>query len=122
MEGWKIGAVGSAESSSHPISQPSNQPALQLILTSPDQGSRYRLSPEIPEAMQQVAVTVRPADGVILNQVTLLADGCPLATLARAPYQTLWPMTAGAHVFTATGVDVEGNELLGNRIEIEVIE
>jgi 1A family penicillin-binding protein len=122
LEGWKLGAVSSAESPGHPISQLSNHPTTQLILTSPDQGSRYLLSQEIPEVMQQVAVTVRPADGVILDKVTLLADGHPLATLTHTPYQTLWPMTAGTHVFTAVGVDSRGNELQGNSVAIEVMQ
>jgi 1A family penicillin-binding protein len=95
---------------------------LQLVLTSPDQGSRYRLSPEIPKSVQQVVVAVRPADGVTLRQVTLLADGRPLATLARPPYQALWAMTVGTHVFTAVGVDAAGNELKGNNVTIEVVE
>jgi 1A family penicillin-binding protein len=93
-----------------------------LLMTSPDQGSRYRLSPEIPHAAQQATVAVRPADGVTPLQVTLLADGRPLATLAHPPYQALWPMTAGTHVFTAVGVDAEGNELRGNSVLVEVIE
>jgi hypothetical protein len=71
--------------------------------------------------MQQVAVAVRPAEGVILDKVILLADGHPLATLAHAPYQTLWPMAAGTHVFTAMGVDSKGNELQSNSVVIEVI-
>lgn len=93
-----------------------------LILTSPDQGSHYRLSSEIPPAAQQILVAARPADGVTLRQVTLLADGRPLATLTQPPYQALWPMTAGRHVFTAVGMDAEGNEVEGNRITIEVVE
>jgi len=93
-----------------------------LILTSPDQGSRYRLSPEIPPSVQQMLVAARPADGVSLCQVTLLVDGRPLATLTSPPYQALWPMTVGTHVFTAVGVDVAGNEIEGNRVIIEVVE
>ncbi|MBL7065761.1 MAG: PBP1A family penicillin-binding protein [Anaerolineae bacterium] len=93
-----------------------------LVLTSPDQGSRYSLSSEIPPAAQQILVAARPADGVTLRQVTLLADGHPLATLTHPPYQVLWPMTAGRHAFTAVGVDAEGNEVEGNRITIEVVE
>jgi hypothetical protein len=99
-----------------------HEPTLQLILTSPDQGSRYRLSPEIPQEMQQIAVAVRPADDVTLGQVTLFADGRPLATLPRPPYQVLWPMTVGTHLFTAAGVDIAGNELQGNSVVIEVLE
>ena len=72
--------------------------------------------------MQQVAVTVRPVDGIILDQVTLLADGRPLATVTRPPYQILWPMTIGTHVFTAIGVGAEGNEMQGNSVVIEVVE
>jgi 1A family penicillin-binding protein len=93
-----------------------------LILTSPDQGSRYRLSPEIPRAAQQIVVAARPADGVSLRRVTLLADGRPLATLTRPPYQALWPMAVGEHVFTAAGVGAEGNEIEGNNVTITVIE
>jgi 1A family penicillin-binding protein len=93
-----------------------------LLITSPDQGGRYRLSPEMPQAAQRVAVAVRPADGVSLRQVTLLVDGRPLATLTRLPYQALWPMALGTHVFTALGVDAEGNEVEGNRVVIEVVE
>ncbi|GAB4535338.1 MAG: PBP1A family penicillin-binding protein [Anaerolineae bacterium] len=114
---WKNG-----ESPGHPISQSSTLPDSPLVLTSPDQGSRYRLSPEIPQTMQQMMVAARPVDGVTLDQLTLLVDGRPLVTLVHAPYQALWPMTAGVHVFTATGVDREGNELQSNRVTIEVTE
>ncbi|MEE8390123.1 MAG: PBP1A family penicillin-binding protein [Anaerolineae bacterium] len=93
-----------------------------LILTSPDQGSRYRLSPEIPPSAQQIVVAARPADGVSLRQVTLVADGQPLVTLTKPPYQALWPMEIGTHVFTAVGVDAEGNKVEGNRVTIEVVE
>jgi 1A family penicillin-binding protein len=129
MESWENGATSSGESPAQPISQfpnlpisqSSNLPTFQLILTSPDQGSRYRLSSEIPQAMQQVTVAARPVDGVALDQVTLLADSRPLATLVRAPYQVLWPMTIGTHVFTAVGVDAKGNELQGNSVVVDVV-
>ncbi len=91
-----------------------------LLLTSPDQGSNYRLSPEIPSAAQQILVAARPAEGISLRQVTLLVDGVPLATLAAPPYQALWPMAVGTHTFTARGVDVEGNDVEGNQVTIYV--
>ncbi|MDY6875232.1 MAG: PBP1A family penicillin-binding protein [Chloroflexota bacterium] len=93
-----------------------------LILTSPDQGSHYRLSPEIPSSAQQILVTARPVDGVSLRQVTLLADGRPLVVLTSPPYQVLWPMTSGAHTFTTVGVDAHGEEIRGNRVIIQVTE
>jgi len=99
---------------------PSFRPATPLLLTSPDQGSHYRLSPELPASAQQILVAARPADGVSLRQVTLLVDGLPLATLTRPPYETLWPMEVGTHTFTAVGVDGEGNEIEGNSVTIDV--
>jgi membrane carboxypeptidase/penicillin-binding protein len=93
-----------------------------LLLTSPDQGSRYQLSPEIPPSAQQILVAARPVAGIALQEITLLVDGQPLATLTRSPYRALWPMEVGTHVFTVVGVDVEGNEMAGNRVTIEVVE
>jgi 1A family penicillin-binding protein len=116
--------VGLAATSNvqHPASYSLLPTPYSLLLTSPDQGSRYRVAPEIPRAMQQVVVAVRPGDGVTLRQVTLLVDGRPLATLDAPPYQALWPMAAGTHVITAVGIDVQGNELRGNSVTIEVAE
>jgi hypothetical protein len=144
VEGWKIGRLedwktgGMEEFSNPPTLQPSNLPTFQssnlssfqsstlpsfrLILTSPDQGSRYRLSPEIPSAMQRIAIAARPAGRVALREVTLLADGRPLVKLTQPPYQILWSMTPGRHDFSAVGVDVEGNSVQGNRVVIEVVE
>jgi hypothetical protein len=120
-EGWKTGTVANRAPYGNDRGEP-NHPTSQLILTSPDQGSRYRLSAEIPREVQQIAVAARPTDGVVLNEVTLLADGRPLLTLTGTPYQALWPMTIGTHVFTAVGVDLEGNELTANDVVIEVID
>jgi 1A family penicillin-binding protein len=91
-----------------------------LIMTSPDQGGRYRLSPEIPASSQQLFVAVRPAEGVALRKVTLYVDGRPLATLAGPPYQARWQMTPGTHTFWAVGEDVWGNRVESERVVIEV--
>jgi 1A family penicillin-binding protein len=97
-----------------------HQTEYALVMTSPDQGSRYRLSPEIPKASQQLMVRVRPADGVALSRVTLLADGRPLATLSHPPYQALWPMTPGRHEFAALGAGQRGQELRSDDVIVEV--
>ena len=95
-------------------------PTYSLTLTSPDQGSRYRLSSEIPQAVQQILVAARPVDGVALREMTLMVDEQPLATLTHPPYQALWPMTVGTHTFTAVGIDANGDEIEGNYVIIEV--
>ena len=113
---------GDGQASSIKVAAPGSPAHGSLILTSPDQGSRYRLSPEIPSGVQQIAIAARPVDGISLDRVTLLVDGRPLATLPQPPYQVLWPLTMGTHVFTAVGLDTQGNQLRGNSIQIEVIE
>jgi 1A family penicillin-binding protein len=101
---------------------PDESSLTSLVLTSPDQGSRFQLSPEIPPSAQRIVVAARPADGVVLQRVTLLADGEPLSTLTSPPYQALWPLALGNHTFTAVGVDAEGKSVEGNRVTIEVTE
>jgi 1A family penicillin-binding protein len=114
LEEWQTEAPSS--------SQPSSLPASPLILTSPDPGSHYRLSTEIPAEAQQIAVSAQPANGASLRQVTLLDNGQPIAMLTSPPYRALWPMVSGMHVFTAIGVDTQGNELTSNKVTIEVVD
>jgi 1A family penicillin-binding protein len=97
-------------------------PSTPLIMTSPDQGGRYRLSPEVPASSQQIFVAVRPIDGVALREVTLYVDGAALATLSGPPYQARWQMTPGTHTFWAVGEDVGGRVLESDRVVIEVVE
>ncbi len=91
-----------------------------LIMTGPDQGGRYWLSPEVPASSQQIFVAVRPVDGVALQEVTLYVDGRALATLSSPPYQARWQMTPGAHTFWAVGKDVGGRVLESDRVVIVV--
>ncbi len=93
-----------------------------LVMTSPDHGSRYQLTPEIPPTAQQIVVSVRPAEGAAFQQVTLLVDGQPLATLTDPPYQAFWPMALGVHEFTAVGINRAGERVAGNQVIVEVVE
>ncbi|MBC8449860.1 MAG: penicillin-binding protein 1C [Chloroflexi bacterium] len=97
-------------------------PASCLVLTSPDPLSHFRLRAGLPRDAQRIEVAARPGDGVALAQVTLLADGEPLATLAAPPYRAWWPLTPGAHEFQAVGMDAEGQELASAPVRITVSE
>ncbi len=90
----------------------------RLIFTSPDQGTVFRLVPNIPADKQQIQISVRPVDGINIKQVRLLINGQPLAdTLA-----TLWQMVPGDFTFEAVGIDSAGNEITANRVEIKVVQ
>jgi membrane carboxypeptidase/penicillin-binding protein PbpC len=93
-----------------------------LLITSPDQGSRFVLSGALPADAQRLLVAARPAEGVSVRQVTLLVDGLPLATFLRPPYQAAWILVPGRHAFAVTGVDASGGELAGNSVSVDIIE
>ena len=93
-----------------------------LVLTSPDPSAHYRLRAGLPREAQRIEVAARPGDGVALTQVTLLADGEPLATLVEPPYHVWWPLVPGEHEFQAVGVDFEGRELISAPVRITVSE
>lgn len=95
-------------------------PSPPLIITHPDDGTVYRLSPVVPGAYQAIRVAVRPADGVRVAEVTLYVDGAPLATFTTPPYEALWTLEAGEHTFLAVGRDEEGRPLRSAPVSLRV--
>jgi 1A family penicillin-binding protein len=91
---------------------------MALVFTSPDQGTVFRLVPNIPADKQKIRVAVRPVDGIALKQVSLFINGQPLAD---GP-ETLWQMRPGEYTFEAVGLDVAGNKVLGNKVTVRVVE
>jgi membrane carboxypeptidase/penicillin-binding protein PbpC len=106
------------ELSNQPTNKSTNQPSIQLIFTSPDQGSVFRLVPNIPADKQKVRVNVRPADGVMVQRVSLLVNGQPLAE----GFETLWQMKPGIFTFEAAGLDQKGNALKSGKVMVKVVE
>ena len=108
----------SNQPTNHPTTQLTNQPSIQLIFTSPDQGSVFRLVPNIPVEKQKVRVNVRPADGVAVQRVSLLVNGQPLVE----GFGTLWQMKPGIFTFEAAGLDQGGNALKSGKVMVKVVE
>ncbi len=96
--------------------QQPNQPT--LIFTSPDPGSVFRLAPNIPADKQKIRISVRPADGVAVQQVSLLING----QLLTQGTETLWQMSPGVYLFEAVGVDSAGNEVSARGVTVKVVE
>jgi len=91
-----------------------------LVITHPDDGTVYRISPVVPGAYQAIRVAVRPADGVRVAEVTLYVDDQMLATFTTPPYEVLWTLEAGEHTFQAVGRDEEGRPLRSAPVSIRV--
>jgi 1A family penicillin-binding protein len=94
----------------------------RLVMTSPDQGAVYRLDPALPRDAQRILVSVRPGASVSLAGVTLLVDGQPWAQVGAPPYEALWQLEPGAHVFSAEGITHDGAEVKSDQIWVTVSE
>ena len=97
-------------------------PDFQLVMTRPDPGSVYRLSPNLPPSAQRIEVSARPASGVMVSEVTLHVDGIPLETLRVPPYRTFWTLEPGPHSFSARGRTIDGRRLESDAVWIVVRE
>jgi 1A family penicillin-binding protein len=92
-----------------------------LILTSPHQGSVYRLDPGLPWEAQRIEVAARARDGVSVARVTIYVGEEPLASFVAPPYRVMWPLAPGEHTITAAGYDTAGNRLESQPVHITVI-
>ncbi|NLG49223.1 MAG: penicillin-binding protein 1C [Chloroflexi bacterium] len=79
-----------------------------LALTSPDHGSGFRLSPELPAEYQQIEVVASSPPEAKLQDVTLWIDGKPAHVWPAPPYRLLWPLTPGEHEFRVSGRNSQG--------------
>jgi penicillin-binding protein 1C len=93
-----------------------------LGMSSPDEGAVYRLDPSLPRDAQRILVSAQPAPGISLAEVTLLVDGLPLASLASPPYEALWRLEPGVHIFSAEGLSSQGERVEASKVEVVVHE
>ena len=91
-------------------------------MSNPDGGAAYRLDPALPRDAQQIEVLAYAGAGASLAEVTLLVDGRPLARFGAPPYQALWRLEAGRHVFSAEGVMADGERVVSDEVWVEVRE
>ena len=92
----------------------------QLIITSPHQGSVYRLDPALPWEDQRIEIAARASDGVSVASVTIYVDEELLVTIAVPPYRVMWQLEPEEHTITAVGYDSAGNKLEGQPVHITV--
>jgi 1A family penicillin-binding protein len=95
--------------------------SFQLIITSPHQGSVYRLDPALPQNDQRIEVAARASDDVSVASLTIYVDEEPLVTIAASPYRALWSLAPGAHTISAIGYDTAGNRLESQPVHITII-
>lgn len=115
--GWRLppGSLAAAGSLSE------GGPESAVVIVQPDSGTVYRMSPAVPAAYQSIRVVARPPSGLAVAEMALYVDGQLLATLTTPPFETLWPLASGEHVFTARGVDDQGRSLWSAPVSVRVL-
>ena len=79
-----------------------------LVMTSPDAGTTYQLSPALPREAQRIEVAARPAAGLRFTEVELYVDDTLLGRFAAEPYAARWALEPGAHRVYARGRLADG--------------
>jgi len=98
------------------VGEDTKQP--QITLVSPREGTTYRVDPAFDPSAQKILIEV--AAGVGIEEITIWADGVPLATLTDPPYQAWWQLMPGEHRFWATGKLVNGETVTSQVVVINV--
>jgi len=93
----------------------------QLIITSPHQGSVYRLDQALPRDDQRIEVAAWAGDEVSVASLTLYVDEESLASIAAPSCRAMWPLAPGEHTITAVGYDPAGDRLESEPVHITVI-
>jgi len=85
-----------------------------LRLTSPTQGSVYRLSPSMDADAQRITLEVVAEPH--LSQISLWMDGVLLRSFEDGPYRLWWPLAEGRHEVWAAGHSEDGDLVLSERV------
>jgi len=93
-----------------------------LTVVSPAPNTTFALSSQLPAEFQRVEVMAQARTTTPLQQVTLVIDDQPLATLSRPPYRALWQLEAGSHQVRAVGVDAGGHDVESGAVQFTVLD
>ena len=99
-----------------------NASGAPLVMTSPDAGTTYRISPSAPRDSQRIVVAARAGASERLAIVELYADDELLARFTAPPYSTRWTLAACAHQFHARGQTEAGAWVESDAVVVTVRE
>jgi len=91
----------------------------QLALISPRPNTTWRITSDINQTAQQLAVEAVAGQGFV--KINIWVDGTLLATFSGPPYQAWWPLTVGQHSFRVEGITSTGETVSGPSVEISVV-
>ncbi len=102
-----------------PADEASAPVASGLALVSPRPNTTYRITGDINQSAQQLAVEAAAGQGFV--KVNIWVDDVLLATFSGPPYKAWWPLALGQHSFRVEGVTSTGETVTGPSVEISVV-
>jgi 1A family penicillin-binding protein len=117
QQGWPVPPLITEE-----VSPTQSDSRFQLVMTRPDPGSVFHLSPNLPLSAQRIEVGARPQGEATVIEVTFYVDGFPLQSTRVPPYRTFWTLEPGEHFFAARGRTADGRVLESEQLRILVRE
>lgn len=91
----------------------------RLALISPRPNTTYRLTSDINQTAQQLAVEAVAGQGIV--KINIYVDDRLLATFSGPPYTAWWPLTPGKHTFRVDGITSANETVHGPSVEITVL-
>ncbi|MDQ7028536.1 MAG: penicillin-binding protein 1C [Ardenticatenia bacterium] len=95
--GWSLPPTRScARTSSRPVAS-----TVDVRITSPVNGTRFKIDPNVPRTTQRLAILLdasRPVEGV---EGLLVLDGVLLSRFTSLPFEFFWPLQPGDHMLVA---------------------
>jgi hypothetical protein len=91
-----------------------------VVVTSPDEGSVFRISPALPRSDQRIALVARIEGMRPVAWVEFRVDGLAVGHATAPPWQVLWVLEPGAHTVQAVAVDSAGHQVFSTLVRFTV--
>jgi len=115
-----VAPSGSSEQPLDTLARPAPGPGAALIITSPDAGAVYHITPALPAEAQRLPLG---AEGAIVGiaRVRFTIDGSPAGEADAPPYQVAWRLAPGDHLLRVAALDAASAELAAASIVFTVL-
>jgi len=91
-----------------------------VIVTSPDEGSVFRISPTLPRSDQRIALAARVEGARPVAEVEFRVDGATVGRVTTPPWRVLWVLEPGTHAILAVAMDDAGHQTISAPMQFTV--
>ncbi len=99
---------------------PGENEGLAVVVTGPDEGSVFRISPALPRSDQRIALSARVEGAGPVAWVEFRVDDVPVGRVTVPPWRVFWVLEPGAHVVQAVVADGAGQQAISAPVRFAV--